>query len=162
MQHRDGLADPGEPLAAQVGGRAVSVAIELGPGGHDLVEQLALAMLFARVGVGVCERDRLSEGAAALGPDHDHPGGRRPLRDQIPLLLVERRLRRHRPSVMRRRRRRITRIARAGISWCALGYEQRGSSNYPIGGGIDLRRGVRYAADQPRSASFTMRTNPMP
>src|SRR4029079_7171931 len=92
------LGDPLEALFAQQLGRAVAVSVVLGLRGDELVEQLALAVLLSRLLVGLRDRERLAEAAAALGREHDHPGRHGPLRDELPLLLAEVGLRRHLPA----------------------------------------------------------------
>jgi len=60
--------------------------VELRFGGDDLVEQLALAMIAARLDVGLAECERFAERSASLGRNNHHSGGRRALQDQLPLL----------------------------------------------------------------------------
>src|SRR6185312_820462 len=69
-QERGGLTDPRHSLALQICVRAVAVPVELRLRRDDLVEQLAVSVLLARVGVRMRERDRLAERASALRPDH--------------------------------------------------------------------------------------------
>src|SRR5438093_750717 len=61
----------------------------------DLVQKLALAMLPARLDVSLPHRDRLADRSAALGGDDDQACARRPLADQVPLVLREVSLGRH-------------------------------------------------------------------
>src|SRR5438128_11775789 len=74
----------------------VASAVELGPARDDLVEQLALAVLLARLGVRLRNRKRLAEGSPTLSREHDHAGGRRSLHNGFPFLGTEVGLARHR------------------------------------------------------------------
>src|SRR5437764_10542914 len=76
--------------------RVVARVVELGLRRDNLVEQLALPVLLARLDVRLCNRDRLPDGASALCGDHDHAGARRSLEHEAPLLLCEVSLSRHR------------------------------------------------------------------
>src|SRR5438477_11275822 len=76
--------------------RVVACVIELGLRLDNLVEQLALAVLLARLDVGLRYRERLADRASALGGDDDHAGARRPLEHELPLLRCEVSLSRHR------------------------------------------------------------------
>ena len=86
MHERGGLADRLQPLVVQLLRRAVAVAVELRLRGDELVEQLALAVLAPRVGERARERERLAEGAAALGSEEDHARGDRAFLKKLPLL----------------------------------------------------------------------------
>src|SRR5947209_2423316 len=74
----------------------VAPVVELGLRRDNLVEQLALAVLLARLDVRLCYRERLPDRASALGGDDDHAGARRSLEHEVPLLLCEVSLSRHR------------------------------------------------------------------
>src|SRR6266566_3445525 len=76
--------------------RVVARVVELGLGGDNLVAQLALAVLLARLDVRLGYRERLADRASALGGDDDHAGARRSLEHEVPLLLCEVSLSRHR------------------------------------------------------------------
>src|SRR3984957_10435796 len=72
--------------------------IPLGFRGNDLIEKLALAVLLARLHVGLCHGDGFAEGAAVLGRDHDHARTRWRFEDELPLLSREISFRGHRSS----------------------------------------------------------------
>src|SRR5437660_5384569 len=76
--------------------RVVARVVELGLGRDNLVEQLALAVLLARLNVRLRYRERLADRASALGREDDHAGARRSLEHEVPLLRCEVSLSRHR------------------------------------------------------------------
>src|SRR6266571_8605178 len=76
--------------------RVVARVVELGLRRDNLVEQLALAVLLARLDVRPCYRERLPDRPAALGGEDEHAGARRSLEHEVPLLLCEVSLPRHR------------------------------------------------------------------
>src|SRR6266581_7984932 len=76
--------------------RVIARVVELGLRRDNLVEQLALAVLLARLDVRPCYCERLPDSAPALGGDDDHAGARRSLEHEVPLLLCEVSLPRHR------------------------------------------------------------------
>src|SRR5205085_9654772 len=67
--------------------RVVARAIDLGSCGDDLVEQLAGAVLLARVHVRLADRERLTERSPVLCRRDDHAGSRRSLQHNLPFLL---------------------------------------------------------------------------
>ena len=68
---RDRLADDLQAVVLELGAGTEPVAVELGLGGGDLVEQLALAVLLAGIDVRLADRERLAERPAPLSRGHD-------------------------------------------------------------------------------------------
>src|SRR5215211_468661 len=86
LEQRDGVAEALQRDLLELLRRGVAGAIDLRLRGDQLVEQLRLAVLLARLGVGLADRERLAKRAAALrGRDEQSRAGRR-LPDQLPLL----------------------------------------------------------------------------
>ena len=63
------------------------MTVDLGLGGYDRVEDLARAVLLARLGVGLRDREALAKRAAPRRGGDDRARGRRALQDGVPLLL---------------------------------------------------------------------------
>jgi hypothetical protein len=86
LQQRHRTAEMCEPVVPELFGGVISGAVYLRLRGHDFVEELAVAMLGTRFGVGLGHRDGLPERSPARGGDDDHPGSRRPFKDHLPFL----------------------------------------------------------------------------
>ena len=69
--------------------RVVARVVELRFRGNDLVEQLALTVLLARLHVRLRHRDGFAERPAALGRDDYHAGAGRTLEHECPFLVCE-------------------------------------------------------------------------
>src|ERR1700710_626579 len=65
------------------------MTVNLGLGGHDRVEDLARAVLLARLGVGLRDGEGLAERAAPGRGGDDRARGRWSLQDGVPLLFGE-------------------------------------------------------------------------
>src|SRR5260370_42042189 len=79
--------------------RVVARVVDLGLGGDDLVEQLAVAVVLAGLDIRPGDRKRLADRAPARGGDHDHASAGRSLEHELPLLLREVSPTRHRVPV---------------------------------------------------------------
>src|SRR4029453_13658477 len=84
-----------QPGLPELLGRVVARVVALRPRRDDLVQELAVTVLLARLDVRLPDRERLAEGSAALGGGDDDAGARRPLEYEVPLLLREVGLARH-------------------------------------------------------------------
>jgi hypothetical protein len=89
LEHIDRVANVLQRVLLQLLGGVVARVVDLRLGRDDLVEQLAGAVLLARLGICLPDRERLPEGPALRGRDDDDPGARRSLEHRIPLLLGE-------------------------------------------------------------------------
>src|SRR5215207_7931521 len=98
LKQAHGVAKLSQGVVLELLGRAVAGAIHLRLGRDQLVQELALAVLLARLRVRLRHREGLPERAAALGSDHDHSRARRSLEDELPFLRREVSLSRHRCS----------------------------------------------------------------
>src|SRR5215203_2977956 len=98
LKQAHGVAKLSQGVVLELLGRAVAGAIHLRLGRDQLVQELALAVLLARLRVRLRHREGLPERAAALGSDHDHSRARRSLEDELPFLRREVSLSRHRHS----------------------------------------------------------------
>src|SRR6266516_7063857 len=79
-----------QPVLLELLDRVVARVVALRLGRDDLVQELALAVLPARLDVNLLHRNRrLAEATAALRGEDDHAGARRSLQDELPLLLSE-------------------------------------------------------------------------
>jgi len=86
INQRYRIAEVPEPVVPEFFGRVVPGVVHLGLGCHDLIQELAIAVLGARFAVGLRHRDRLAEHSAARRGDHDQAGGRRTLQHDLPFL----------------------------------------------------------------------------
>ena len=86
LQQRHRAAEMCEPVVPELVGGVVSGAVHLRLRGHDFVEELAVAMLGTRFGVGLGQRDGLAERPPARCGDDDHPGRRRSFENHLPFL----------------------------------------------------------------------------
>jgi len=73
----------------QLLGRVEASMIDVRSRRNELVEQLAVAMLLARLGVLLSHRQRLAERSSPLRRDHKHRCARRTLLDELPLVRFE-------------------------------------------------------------------------
>src|SRR5579859_6528770 len=94
-EHGDGVAEMLQACLPELFRGVVARVVALGLRGDDLVEQLAGAVVFARLDVRLGHRDRLAKAPASLRRDDDQPRARRPLEDQRPLVGREVGLARH-------------------------------------------------------------------
>jgi hypothetical protein len=79
LKQRDGIAQVRQTALFELIRRAIPGVIDLGLRRHDLVQQLALAVVLARFGIRLGHRDRLPKRSAPLRRDDDDAGARRSL-----------------------------------------------------------------------------------
>src|SRR6266550_6840846 len=89
LEQLDRIAKMLEAILLELLGRAIPRVVDLGLGRRDLVEELALPVLFARLHVGLGHRDGLPERSPTLCGEHDHAGAGWTLQHDLPLLRRE-------------------------------------------------------------------------
>src|SRR6266702_5574964 len=89
LEQLDRIAKMPQAVLLELLGRVIPRVVDLGLRRHDLVEELALPVLFARLHVGLRHSDRLPESSSTLRGDDDHPGAGRTLQYDLPLLRRE-------------------------------------------------------------------------
>src|SRR4051794_17590926 len=96
FERRDGLLQELHAVALEFVVGVEATVIALGLGGDDLIDQLALAVLLARLAVCLGHRERLAHHPAVVGHRDDHARHRWPREHLVPLRLGEVCLGRHR------------------------------------------------------------------
>src|SRR5207247_9852408 len=76
LEQLDGVLQMLQAVLPQLLDRVVARVVDLGLRRDDLVEQLALAVLLARLDVRLGDRERLAARSSALGGDDDHARAR--------------------------------------------------------------------------------------
>src|SRR6478672_10074130 len=95
VQHPDRVADLLEAAFPELLRSSVARAHQLRLRRHDLVQELALAVLLAGLRIRLRHRPRLAPGTTALRREHDQARARRSCKHGLPPLVAERGLRRH-------------------------------------------------------------------